>query len=264
MEQHRFYNNKDFSDVIVELNDGLIYCHKIVLAVASDVLNKKFTTEMNNCDTNVISFKDYDDEIVKKVIHLIYCGTVNTPVISIHRTTEQWCEMLEFANYLNAKIVVGALHGSVPADLSINQLLNLADLLSMDILRNTAADKMYQKIISDDDSVVNDLIGLSLASFTNIHQYWTSRLNAYTSTALHFRIFLIAYHYCDSSNNQSAFQHFAAETLFDRLTRQQVNIIINLPLVKNTLIERMLEKLYRLLPVGPDGHVPGKIETRLS
>ena len=259
---HRFYNCEKFSDVKVNLRDGgFIYCHRVVLSQASDVLDRMLSNGMAESSSNILHFPEYEDVIVEKTIHLIYCTTLSCPITITQRTTEQWCDILEFANYLNATIVVGALVQSIPSDITIDRTLSLSMVFRIPQLINRVSDILFTGIVNSDLNVTDKIFNsgldqdpdqdpqlIPLQQFALIHEQWSLQKPTWS---VHFKIFLVTHHYFYLAQDKTPFEHFIAETKFDAFCQQDLRKCIELPLIKGTLTERMLQQISALLPQTP-------------
>ncbi|CAD0089791.1 unnamed protein product, partial [Aureobasidium vineae] len=69
----RFYNNKQFSDVVVKYGENRLYAHKIILAEHSVYLARAFLGLFTVASSSIIDLGDEDDpEMIREMIRSMY------------------------------------------------------------------------------------------------------------------------------------------------------------------------------------------------
>lgn len=69
-----FFNNKEFSDVVVKCGDERFECHKVFLATNSPVFKAMLTSNMKETNNNEIQIDDIEPEVMTEFLELIYTG----------------------------------------------------------------------------------------------------------------------------------------------------------------------------------------------
>jgi BTB/POZ domain len=66
-----------FSDLKIKTSDGkILNAHKSILAVRCPAFCEKFRTDMNQIDKAQVDFKEFDSNVVEKLLRFIYCGKI--------------------------------------------------------------------------------------------------------------------------------------------------------------------------------------------
>jgi len=69
-----FFNNKEFSDVVVKCGDERFECHKVFLATKSPVFKAMLTSNMKETNNNEIQIDDIEPEVMTEFLKFIYTG----------------------------------------------------------------------------------------------------------------------------------------------------------------------------------------------
>ncbi len=85
------YNNCRDSDVTIQLSNGTIYAHKVILRQRSTVLDERLAS----C-VNLLAFTGCDDETVRQAFQHMY----NVPIESLH--IDSWVSLIKFLHSIKA------------------------------------------------------------------------------------------------------------------------------------------------------------------
>ena len=160
-------------------------------------------------------------------------------------TRDEWPLMMEFAHYINCTSALNTLMNIIPDDIDFQTLLQIGDDLHLITLQKFAAESILHSILSDDTTIIPLITLITIEQFTVIHQRWTELPRG---SYLSFVIFLLTHYYF--SNNiahQSKFIHFIAETPFDLFSPDAIKICIDLPLIKNTITDKLIRRFIPLI-----------------
>ncbi|XP_057336226.1 TD and POZ domain-containing protein 5-like [Microplitis mediator] len=73
----QYYNNKEFSDVIIKVKDQEFPAHKNILAAQSPMFRMMLTTDMKESKENCINLPDLDADLVNELLLFLYTGKLD-------------------------------------------------------------------------------------------------------------------------------------------------------------------------------------------
>ncbi len=200
------FNNPKYSDIQIQLHEGVIYAHKVVLVCMSDVMSTMID-HANKENKNVLNFTDYTDETVLCVIRAAYDDK------SIdYKNYDEWREILYLAHYLNYKDLMNTLEEDQRCS-DFGTMIEIGSELNINRLFMDAADLAYNEIIREDDisSIVSQVLSLKWDDFKKLHKFWPNKT---------FIIFMLDCLYCD--------QHYIATNAYNHLSELIIDIQFNI------------------------------------
>lgn len=69
--------DKQFCDVVLNVNGREFEAHKIILASRSPVFNAMFTSKMKENSKNIVDIEDISEDVFEELLSYIYTGEVN-------------------------------------------------------------------------------------------------------------------------------------------------------------------------------------------
>ena len=144
------WRTRSQSDIVVNVQDKKLHCHKAVLMAASPYFEAMFNSGMQEATNGEIHFKDMDANTFELVLEFIY---TSKDVVS----PENGCALLEAASLLQIKLLFEKCEVALSCNITVDTCLNLwrfASVHSAKTLRDAAFEVIlgqFQEFVKQED-----------------------------------------------------------------------------------------------------------------
>lgn len=232
-----FYNNPDDSDIKIQLNNGdIIYCHKIVLKISSEMFVKMLTNKMKETSENIIKFPEHSDIAIITVLKYFYnVSNINYEKLRI----DEWYAVFEFANYLMLEDFIENLEKHIDKYVNCMDLLWIACELRNKNLMKKAAKSVVRESCLLKDEEYEILKTISLEKYMDFHILWLE--NKFS----HFILLKLDCYYCSyitdhNINVGEVLGKFVDTIQVENFTVNEIFQCNNLPILSDNRIVRKL------------------------
>jgi len=137
----KLLNDKKFSDVVIECDGEIFYCHINILSTRSDVFQAMFQADMTENRTKKVMIKDMDSEVVREMLHFIYTGGTNGNVFK-----EKSKELFTAADKYQLDVLKSTCEDHLCSNLHINNAVE--SLVFGDLHQASKLRRMAMKVIA--------------------------------------------------------------------------------------------------------------------
>ena len=137
----KLFNNKEFSDMEIECDGEIFYCHQAILSTRSDVFRAMFQEDMAENRTNKVTIKEIDSDVVREMLYFIYTGCTNGNVFK-----EKSRELLAAAQRYQLDVLKSMCEDHLCSNLQINNAIE--NLVFGDLHQASKLRRMSMKVIA--------------------------------------------------------------------------------------------------------------------
>ena len=245
MQNSFYYNNPEFSDVVIKLREGCIYAHKIVLANASPEMRSRVPQP----SMAVIHFPLRDTAVIA-MISFIYGSDFKIPTVA-----SDWIDTVNLAHSMNIDSMFASLMTNIPSDVNSSEIMALCTSTNHNLLWQLVVGRLLKSDVSDfNSSMIDSVINLSVINYKKLLRVWLNQaaMKSYQWTIL----ILVCHHYCWTNKHILAayeqFTDFISEVNFAKLNGDGIKIFTSLPLMKDLIAIKALNAIDALSDQDPN------------
>lgn len=213
MQEHiqEYYDNSAYSDVHVQLNDGLLHAHKLVLSrigFFATLFASPLAHVING--VTIVSFPDHSDDTVIAMIQIIY------GVITCKDVPDLWNRLFPLAHFISATDIMSEL--SACAKATPYTIVSYAYLYD------------FSKLLVDNFALIKSVRGFSQQLYEYFRGIWLKHDQS------HATLFALDCEFVSSDKiellNTYAASYVIDNTFLDQFPVIDENIIKTVPLIK--------------------------------